>query len=267
MRRIARILLDDPTSLFRLPEGYPNFIPGDPSFYCPYEANPIYTSLTVTATYSGSRTKTIDNIVSKAITTIVYSGSVSWTWNRVYPSNYNNYDYNLFLTDPTMPARADEAYFGLGVSHDLSDDMNHLFGLINPKRQTLILQRGGYEGSPPLVVVGTQTETVEIPDNPDSPFITTRDILVGGIPSPPEFMWDTPQTFAGARWSPSKWGYSVGGGSPAQGENITTWSATKWRDYRGSYSSGPIYMDRDSSGAVVGWDSSDAAITYDWTLS
>ena len=153
MRRIARILLDDPTSLFRLPEGYPNFIPGDPSFYCPYEANPIYTSLTVTATYSGSRTKTIDNIVSKAITTIVYSGSVSWTWNRVYPSNYNNYDYNLFLTDPTMPARADEAYFGLGVSHDLSDDMNHLFGLINPKRQTLILQRGGYEGSPPLVVV------------------------------------------------------------------------------------------------------------------
>ena len=163
MRRIARILLDDPTSLFRLPEGYPNFIPGDPSFYCPYEANPIYTSLTVTATYSGSRTNTIDNIVSKAITTIVYSGSVSWTWNRVYPSNYNNYDYNLFLTDPTMPARADEAYFGLGVSHDLSDDMNHLFGLINPKRQTLILQRGSYEGSPPLVVVGTQTYTVEIP--------------------------------------------------------------------------------------------------------
>ena len=259
MRRIARILLDDPTSLFRLPDGYPNLIAGDPSFYCPYEANPIYTSLTVTATYSGSKTQTIDNIVSKAITTNVYSGSVSWTWNRVYPSNYTKTtDYDRFLTDPPVPARADEAYFGLGVSHDLSAAMYPLLGLINPKRQTLILQISGSEGYPPLAVVGTQTYTVEIPGNPDSPFITTTDILVGGIPSPPEFLWDTPLTFNGARRSPSKWGYFVGGGSPAQGENITTWSATKWRDYRGSYSSGPIYMDRDSS---------DAAITYDWTLS
>lgn len=71
---------------------------------------------------------------------------------------------------------------------------------------------------------------------------------------PPFFFYDTAWPTTGTRESATKWGY---GSTAGEYEDASAWSATKWRDYRGSY----------SAIVAAGYYAFGGTATYDWTLS
>lgn len=263
--------------------------------FAPREANPIYTSLATSRSYSGSRTKltTYTDTGARPITltttvTESYSGSVpSWTWDRVYPSAYTHHGYGRdFTPDPATPTDPHEGYFSLAPSLHVRPpaldgggfpEQYSVTDYFDPKKQAL----GFYAmGGPPYpdyletVIIGTRTTVNTGLGVGNVPFSSTTTVnitaakypsggnnLLGTDANLPRFI-TAPQIYSGSppRFPVLTWGYD-GGGGVRYGVDVTAWSATKWRDYRGSYSAVIPMPDGGTA-----WESSNVETTVNWTL-
>ena len=280
-------------------DGYPYAYISEGQFQ-PKEANPIYTSIATSRSYSGSRTKltTYPDTGARpiALTNTVtqsFSGSIpEWTWTRVYPSefiyNYGAYGSDIFSPYPARPVDPHESYFSLAPSLHVRppNPNNYSTDYFDPKKQALGFYSMGFSASSETVIIGTTTIVFAGLGVGNVPFSNTLtfDIIARKYPTGDGFPGTTmawvppsdtilPKVLTATQdygsWSPRlpvlTWGYLQYDEGLADyvhyGVDVTAWSATKWRDYKGSYSA---VIPMPSGGTA--WDSSNVETTVNWTL-
>jgi len=209
------------------------------------EASPIYTSLVLTESFSGTRTKTVTSGSWIYVTTQTYTGSKTRTFSRVAIKPVDPFDDVIDGPQPLDESVVGWGYFAVDALSDnectsevaFNTDWGYSaisFDVKNPAAST--------------IVIGTEVYTEDNSDPPYEHNEETNDINDDDLLSAPIF-YQPPAT---PRGKLEKWGYPVGAGEDTAGLN--------YRDLRGTYSADYVWP-------IGVWDSSDVKTTYGWEIS
>jgi hypothetical protein len=243
----------DPSSAFGLRNFY-RFQNDREQAFWGYEASPIYTGITVVRSGSGTRSVTTGG--STRTQTISYSQS--HTFNRVFLAD-------LVPTVNTTRRFSDGSYDLLNVTvypaEDEAEFKNYVFGtnrpgrlLSNPKKHHLLIT-----GTKVFAAFNYGSEVTDS----DPPVNLTVDLNIrcpffsydNPSPTPPDVL---PNEYD--RWK------CLIGIDPADsfGLDVTAYSATKWRDLKGTYTLTVNDSDIDPDNNL--WDTNSVVHTAEWTI-
>ena len=227
---------------------FPGALPDYLAYGIYIPASPIYTSISIRAVWTGSRT------VSSGITiTENYYGDLTETFTRVEPTSY--YDDGLviagrpYLSVLSAPATS-KAYFNVGY-YDLG--IGSLTAHFDPKKQGISPVFGAR--SIPVSTVGTRTI---IPSSGPSTYEDILDSVSYATISADYPVGESPlddPMYEGNRMSKR---YLIVGNERL---DITDYSAEQWRDLRGNYY---ISWVDDNPGGY--WDSTSYRVDYTVTI-
>jgi len=232
------------------------------------EASPIYTGITVTRSGSGTRTRDFGGVLVEQ----EISYSVSHTFDRFFlqdqslvfsgQNQYSDGAVDYFDSPEDYVAPVGETSFIHSIFGSYRGVPNSAVSFANPKKHFLGL--GGFFGIED-VSFGTQTETDEFDSYEmdiiqvfqiNCPFFTYSNPSASPLPNE----YDQWNCAIGVDFGAI--GYEGGGReSTSFGLDVTGYSATKWRDLRGTYTLTVNNSDIDPS-----WDSDSVVHTNTWTI-
>jgi hypothetical protein len=217
------------------------------------EASPIYTSIKVTRSGSGTRSVTSGGIT----TTQTISYTKDQTFSRILLTDLSlDYDSRFQFSDGAY----DQCFPSEAVPEDKTGFIHYVFGvdraeryLSDPKRHYLLTPGNrGFDN----FKYGTQV----INSNPATDLLTTISINC------PFFTYAEPFPIFPAVLPNEydQWNCNIGIDPQGNqfGIDVTSYSATKWRDLRGTYTLSVDDSDLDSS-----WDSNSVSHTVEWIIS
>lgn len=236
--------------------------PKEPLFSRGAEAAPFYTGITVKR--SGSGTRSWDSGSYVVTQTINYS--VEQTFNRLsiadqemeeFISNYNlwNGGYDYFSYDGFIGSSTYTNESSTYIRHWLANDR----GFSDPKKHHLLFN-GKIIVSP--LTYGSEKTVYDS----GTPAPTTTDLITYGFEVKCPFFFQSDSDLAEFdKWNCEiglgEYGSSISALSDSFGIDVTGYSATKWRDLRGSY-----LLTVNDSDLTSHWDSNSVVHKAEWTI-
>lgn len=216
------------------------------------EASPVYTGITVVRSGSGTRVVTSGGIT----TTQTIDYDQSHTFDRVFVTDLtlvfdSSFQFSDGLCDQMFPSNSHDEGTTAFIHYVFGTNRAERF-LSDPKRHYLLTPgfMGFQDFNYGTEVIGSNPSTdLIVALQIDCPFFYYNDAL----PTPPDVL---PNEY-------DQWNCRIGidPDTTVFGIDVTGYSATKWRDLRGTYTLTVNDVDIDS-----GWDTNSVVHTTEWTI-